>query len=182
MTIDLQQLMSRKRAAMTPAQKARSMKRTVWLANDTASRTLFASVYGMDGGVTPFTLAGNRSRIDWERALAVGETPLKWVITCYAICRAQDGRDYLPSPMTIELSEPVKQDAINKALSQAHFDWVKECVNKQHLMTLAWIATTASEPSEETAMRIFTELGAWDAFDIVQQAEDGGYLTVRKGE
>ena len=180
--IDLQQLMIRKRAAMTPAQKARSMKRTLWLANDTASRTLFASVYGLDGGVTPFTLAGQRLRIDWERALAVGDTPLKWVITCYAICRDQQGRDYLPSPMTIELSEPVKQDAINKALSQAHFDWVKECVNKQHLMTLAWIATTASEPSEETAMRIFTELGAWDAFDIVQPTEDGGYLTVRKGE
>lgn len=182
MTIDIQQLMSRRRAAMTPAQKARSMKRTVWLAKDTASRTLFASVYGLDGGVTPFTLSGNHSRIDWERALAVGETPLKWVITCYAICRDRSGKDYLPAPMTIELSAPVKQDAINKALSQAHFDWVKECVNKQHLMTLAWIATTASEPPEETAMLIFTELGAWDAFDIVQQTEDGGYLTVRIGE
>ena len=90
MTIDLQQLMGRRRAAMTPAQKARSMKRTVWLAKDTASRTLFASVYGLDGGVTPFTLSGQRSRIDWERAMAVGETPLKWVIACYAICRDQD--------------------------------------------------------------------------------------------
>ena len=181
MTIDLQQLMSRKRAAMTPAQKARSMKRTLWLANDTASRTLFASVYGLDGGVTPFAMTGQRSRIDWERAMAVGETPLKWVITCYAICRDQQGREYLPS-MEMTLPEPVKQDAINKALSQAHFDWVKECVNKQHLMTLAWIATTAREPSEETAMRIFTELGAWDEFDIVQPTDDGGYLTVRKGE
>ena len=68
MTIDIQQLMSRRRAAMTPAQKARSMKRTVWLAKDTASKTLFASVYGLDGGVTPFTLSGQHSRIDWERA------------------------------------------------------------------------------------------------------------------
>jgi hypothetical protein len=182
MTIDLQQLMSRRRAAMTPAQKARSMKRTLWLASDTASRTLFASVYGLDGGVTPFTLSGKRYGINWERAMAVGDTPLKWVITCYAICRDRSGNDYLPAPMTIELSAPVKQDAINKALSQAHFDWVKECVNKQHLMTLAWIATTAMEPSEGTAMRIFTELGAWDAFDIVQPTDDGGYLTVRKGE
>ena len=182
MTIDLQQLMSRRRAAMTPAQKARSMKRTVWLAKDTASKTLFASVYGLDGGVTPFTLKGKRSPVAFDRAMAVGETPLKWVITCYAICRDQQGRDYLPAPMTIELSEPVKQDAINKALSQAHFDWMKESVNKKHLMTLAWVATTAKEPSEETAMRIFTELGAWDEFDIVQPTDDGGYLTVRKGE
>lgn len=181
MTIDLQQLMSRRRAAMTTAQKARSMKRTVWLAKDTASKTLFASVYGLDGGVTPFTLSGHRSRIDWERALAVGETPLKWVITCYAICRDQQGCEYLPS-MELTLPEPVKQDAINKALSQAHFDWVKAEINKSHLLTLAWIATTGTMKDEKVAGKVFTELGAWDEFDIVQQAEDGGYLTVRKGE
>src|SRR5574344_1344874 len=180
MTIDLQQLMSRRRAAMTPAQKARSMKRTVWLAKDTASKTLLASVYGMDGGVTPFTLSGHRSRIDWERALAVGETPLKWVITCYAICRDQNGRDYLPS-MELTLPELVKQAAINKALSQHHFDWVNAEINKSHLLTLAWIATTG-KMREEVAVKIFQQLGAWDEFDIVQQTEDGGYLTVRKGE
>lgn len=157
------------------------MKRTVWLAKDTAIRTLFASVYGLDDGVHPFSLAGNRARIDWERALAVGETPLKWVITCYAICRDQQGRDYLPS-MELTLPEPVKQDAINKALSQAHFDWVKAEINKSHLLTLAWIATTGTMKDEKVAGNIFTELGAWDAFDIVQQAENGGYLTVRKGE
>lgn len=181
MTIDLQQLMSRRRAAMTPAQKARSMKRTVWLAKDTASRTLFASVYGLDSGVHPFSLAGNRSRIDWERALAVGDTPLKWVITCYAICRYQNGRDYLPS-MELTLPEPVKQDAINKALSQAHFDWVKAEINKSHLLTLAWIATTGSMKDESVAGKIFTSMGAWYEFDIVQPTEDGGYLTVRKGD
>ena len=178
--IDLKQLMGRRRAAMTPAQKARSMKRTVWLAKDTASRTLLASVYGLNDGVTPFTLAGQRSRIDWERALAVGDTPLKWVITCYAICRDQQGREYLPS-MELTLAEPVKQDAINKALSQHHFDWVKSEINKSHLLTLAWIATTC-QMREEVAVKIFHQLGAWDAFDIVQQTEDGGYLTVRKGE
>ena len=181
MTIDLQQLMSRRRAAMTPAQKARSMKRTLWLANDTASRTLFASVYGLDGGVTPFTLSGRRYGINWERALAVGETPLKWVITCYAICRDQQGREYLPS-MELTLPEPVKQDAINKALSQAHFDWVKSEINKKHLLTVAWIATTG-ELKEWAAIKILKEqLGAWDAFDIVQATDDGGYLTVRKGD
>lgn len=157
------------------------MKRTVWLANDTASRTLFASVYGIDDGVHPFSLAGNRARIDWERALSVGETPLKWVITCYAICRDQQGREYLPS-MELTLPEPVKQDAINKALSQAHFDWVKAEINKSHLLTLAWIATTG-EVKEWVAIKILKDqLGAWDAFDIVQPTDDGGYLTVRKGE
>lgn len=182
MTIDLQQLIGRKRAAMTPAQKARSMKRTLWLANDTASRTLFASVYGLDGGVTPFTLAGQRSRIDWERAMAAGETPLKWNIQCHALCRDSFGENYLYEPMTIPLPEPIRQDAINKSLSEIHFDWVKQNVNKRHLLTLGWIATTALEPTPKLAYEIFDKLGAWDTFDIVQQTDDGGYLTVRKGE
>ena len=180
MTIDLQQLMSRKRAAMTPAQKARSMKRTVWLAKDTASSTLFASVFGLDCGVTPFTLKGKRSLVTFDRAMAVGETPLKWVITCYAICRDQQGREYLPS-MELTLPTPVKQDAINKALSQAHFDWVKAEINKSHLLTVAWIATTG-QMREGADVKIFQQLGAWDEFGIVQPTDDGGYLTVRKGE
>ena len=180
--INLQQLMSHRRAAMTPAQKARSMKRTLWLANDTASRTLFASVYGLDGGVTPFTLSGQRSRIDWERAMAVGETPLKWNIQCHALCRDSFGENYLYEPMTIPLPEPIKQDAINKSLSEIHFDWVKQNVNKRHLLTLGWIATTSLEPTPRLAYEIFDKLGAWDAFDIVQATDDGGYLTVRKGE
>ena len=112
--------------------------------------------------------------------MAVGETPLKWVITCYAICRDQQGREYLPS-MELTLPEPVKQDAINKALSQAHFDWVKAEINKKHLLTLAWIATTG-QMREEVAGKIFQQLGALDAFDIVQATDDGGYLTVRKGD
>ena len=113
--------------------------------------------------------------------MAVGETPLKWVITCYAICRDRSGKDYLPAPMTIELSAPVKQDAINKALSQAHFDWVKAEINKKHLLTLAWIATTG-QMREEVAGKVFQQLGAWDSFAIVHPTDDGGYLTVRKGE
>ena len=59
---------------------------------------------------------------------------------------------------------------------------MKECVNKHHLMTPAWIATTAKEPSEETAMCIFTELRSWDEFGIAQPTGDNNYLTVRKGE
>ena len=182
MTINLHQLMSRRRAAMTPAQRARDLAHSVWTAKETAKRTLFVSVYGMDGCVHPFTLAGKRKRVDWKAALAVGETPLKWNIQIHALCRDSAGKDYIYSPDTISLPEPIQQSAIDKSLSEYHFDWVKENVNKSHLLTVGWIATTASEPSPKLAFDIFDSIGAFDAFDIVQPTEDGGYLTVRKGE
>ena len=156
------------------------MRRNDWLAKITASQTLFVSVYGTDGGVTAHNHAGQRKRINYDAALAICNTPLKWTICCYAICRDNNEREYLKA-MAIELSEPVKQDAINKALSQAHFDWVKAEINKSHLLTLAWIATTG-QMREEVAGKIFTSMGAWDEFEIVQPTEDGGYMTVRKGE
>ena len=59
---------------------------------------------------------------------------------------------------------------------------MKAEINKKHLLTVAWIATTG-ELKEWAAIKILKEhLCAWDAFDIVQPTDDGGYLTVRKGE
>lgn len=157
---------------MSPA----AMRRKHWLATSTASRMLFASVYGTDHGVTAHTLAGKRARIKHEAALAVCDTPLRWTICCYAVCRDSNERDYLKA-MTIELSEPVKQSAIHKALSTAHYDWMQAEVNMAHLLTLAWIATTGPEPSQEVAAEALAGLGAWSEFDRVKVLPDGGYLT-----
>lgn len=156
---------------LTLAQKIRSQKRSRFLAADTAHRTLFASVYGL----------GERVRVNADRALAVGDTPLKWLICCYALCRDNSGNNYTKA-FTIQLTEPVKQSAINKALSHAHYDWMKKEVNMKHLLTLAWIATTGNEPSGETAFRMFDSLGAWDKFEYVIESDDGGYLTNRKAD
>lgn len=85
--------------------------------------------------------------------------------------------------MSIALSEPVKQDAIHKALSHTHYDWMRAEVNMRHLLTLAWISTTSPEPSDETAARVLGALGAlgaWSEFDYVTPVDDGGYLTNRK--
>ena len=166
---------------LTALQKRRLFKRTQYLAKDTAARTLFASIYGQEGGVTPFSHGGKRLRISYDRAMAVCVTPIKWRIVCYAMCRDTTGRDYIKS-MCLELAEPVKQDAINQALSHAHYDWMKQEVNINHLLTLAWIATSGPEPSDKTAIEIFTELGAWREFDFVQKTDDGGYLTRRVKE
>ena len=166
---------------LTPAQKIRSQKRSRFLAADTAHRTLFASVYGLGEYVMPFNHKGERVRVNADRALAVGDTPLKWLICCYALCRDNSGNNYTKA-FTIQLTEPVKQSAINKSLSHAHYDWMKKEVNMKHLLTLAWIATTGNEPSGETAFRMFDSLGAWDKFEYVIESDDGGYLTNRKAD
>ena len=166
---------------LSALQKRRLFKRTQFLAKDTASRTLFASIYGMDGGVTPFSHGGQRIRVSYDRAMAVCATPIKWRIACYALCRDTTGRDYIKS-MCLELAEPVKQDAINQALSHAHYDWMKQEVNTNHLLTLAWIATSGAEPSDDVAMKIFTELGGWKEFELAQKMDDGRFLTRRVGD
>lgn len=98
---------------------------------------------------------------------------------CYAICRDSTGNDYLKGTI-ITLTEPVKQSAINKSLSTFHYDWMKAEVNMNHLLTLAWIATTGPEPSDSVAVKIFSNMGAWSDFDPVEQLPDGGYVTVPK--
>ena len=157
------------------------MRRNDWLAKTTASQTLFVSVYGTDVGVTAHNHAGQRKRINYDAALAICNTPLKWTICCYAICRDNNEREYLKA-MAIELSEPVKQDAINQALSHAHYDWMKAEVNMNHLLTLAWIATTGPEPSQEVAAKALAGLGAWSDFDRVKTLPEGGYLTNPKSK
>lgn len=163
-------------ASMTPDQKRRAFKLKVFRAKTTAEKFLFASVYGHEK-VQAFTHAGHKAKVYLAEAEAVCDTPLLWKIGCYAICRDNNGRDYIKS-MCLQPSEPVKQSAINKALSEAHFDWMRDEVNMNHLLTLSWIATCGPEPSDEVAAKIFAELGGWRDFDYVQVHGDGAYVTV----
>lgn len=169
---------TRTKKTMTPAEKARAFKAKLFRAKKTAMQFAFCSVYGVTA-VQPFTHAGQKIGLRLPEVEAVCDTPLLWKIGCYAICKDTAGRDYIKS-MCIVLSEPVKQSAINKALSQAHYDWMKQEVNMRHLLTLAWIATTGPEPSDETAAKMFAQMGAWSDFDYVQALPDGDYLTVEK--
>lgn len=161
---------------LTPDQKRRAFKRKQFLATSTAQRYLVASVYGV-GSVQPYSHAGRKVGLNLREVEALCDTPLPWVISCYAICSDSADRDYIKS-MCITLSTPVKQSAINKALSQFHYDWMEREVNMNHLLTLAWIATTGPEPSDDIAIRIFSDMGAWRDFNFVQTLPDGGYVTV----
>ena len=163
---------------MTPDQKRRAFKRKQFTAVTTAQRYLFASVYGV-GSVQPHNNAGQKASLNLREVNAVCDTPLKWKIVCYAICLDSTGNDYLKSTCII-LNEPVKQSAINHSLSTFHYDWMKSEVNMNHLLTLAWIATTGPEPSDSVAVKIFSKMGAWSDFDLVEQLPDGGYVTVPK--
>ena len=60
-----------------------------------------------------------------------------------------------------------------EALSRAHYDWMKDNVNMNQMLTLAWIATTTSPPTEKMAMNLFLGLGAFDHFDFVEPTEYG---------
>lgn len=163
---------------MTPDQKRRAFKRKQFTAITTAQRHLFASVYGVPS-VQPHNHSGGKVSLNIREVEAVCDTPLKWKIVCYAICRDSTGNDYLKGT-SITLTEPVKQSAINKSLSAFHYDWMKADVNMNHLLTLAWIATTGPEPSDSVAVKIFSKMGAWSDFDLVQSLPDGGYVTVPK--
>lgn len=164
--------------SMTPDQKRRSFKRKQFTAITTAQRHLFASVYGVPS-VQPHNHSGGKVSLNIREVEAVCDTPLKWKIVCYAICRDSTGNDYLKGT-SITLTEPVKQSAINKSLSAFHYDWMKAEVNMNHLLTLAWIATTGPEPSDSVVVKIFSNMGAWSDFDLVEQLPDGDYVTVPK--
>ena len=166
--------------SMTPDQKRRAFKRKQFTAVTTAQRYLFASVYGVDS-VQPHNHAGQKVSLNIREVEAVCDTPLKWKIVCYAVCRDSTGNDYLKDTC-ITLTEPVKQSAINKALSTFHYDWMKAEVNMNHLLTLAWIATTGPEPSDSVAAKVFSKMGAWRDFNLVQPLPDGGYVTVPRDD
>lgn len=162
-------------SGLTLEQKRRAFKRKQYLATTTARMFMFASLYGV-GSVVPVTRAGQRAKVSAIEAQAVCDTPLPWNISCYAICRDTTGHDYIKS-MCITLATPVKQSSIHRALSRHHYDWMEREVNMNHLLTLAWVATTGPEPSDEVAVKIFGDMGAWRDFGYVTRLEDGGYET-----
>lgn len=155
----------------TPAQKRRMFQRQQFIAKKVASQTLFVSVFGLSEHIWPVSLNGHNKQVTGYDALALEVTPLPWVICCYALCKDISGNPYIKG-MELHLGEPVKQSAIHKALSEAHYDWMRENVNVKQLLTLAWIATTAAPPTEKLAMQLFLERGAFDAFDFATSNDE----------
>jgi len=168
----IKQMQETHKRIMTPAQKRREFKRQQFIAKQIANTTMFVSVFGLSEFVYPVSLNGHRKPVTGFEAMALEATPLPWNIICYALCRDANGNHYIKG-MEIHLTEPVKQSAINTSLSRVHYDWMKSNVNMSHILTLAWIATTASPPYEELAFKLFDGLGAFEAFDVAVVESDG---------
>lgn len=61
---------------------------------------------------------------------------------------------------------------IADSLNKAHMAFMRDSVNRKHLLTLGWIATAGDFLDEETAMTLFTSTGVWDLLDVASVAED----------
>lgn len=158
---------------MSSNAKDKARLRSIRLAERTAKSHYFVSVYGTGSNVQPYDMRGRKASITMSQALAVERAVLPWVVVCYALCRHPVDGDYIKS--TALSFSPCRQNEINKALSQMHYDWmVREC-NVSQVLTLAWIATTAPEPSDAMALRMFGNV--FDEFDVVTVEDDGRYIT-----
>ena len=127
-------------------------------------------------GVTPKAQVHNRltlkeKRLDLFQATAISETPVQWNIGLYALCRGHNGDEYIkgelwPVPMK------VRQRNIADSLNKAHMAFMRDSVNRKHLLTLGWIATAGDFLDEETAMELFSSTGVWGLLDTAEISED----------
>lgn len=162
------------RTKLTPQAKARQLK----LLQATAERITRENFIVFIAGITPKVVVFNRTtlkekRLDLVGATAVSECCLRWQIGLYALCRSEQGQDYLKSEV-VSLDRPVRQREIHQELTQMHMRFMRESVNRKHLLTLAWCATTGEAPSSEQFDAMATKLGAWQQLDVAEQLPGGG--------
>lgn len=165
---------TRQQRQLSPAEKARQIK----LMGDVARRVTREHHIVFVAGITPKVVVFNRAtnkekRLDLVQAAAVSDTPLMWRISLFALCRDEFANEYIKTEH-LELERPVRQRDIHQSLSEHHMNFMRKEVNRKHLLTLAWSATTGDEPSQEQADKWFTKLGAWAALDVAEQRDDGG--------
>lgn len=163
-----------RRPALTPQAKARQLK----LLQATAERITRENFIVFIAGVTPKVVVFNHAtlkekRLDLIQAAAVSECCLRWQIGLYALCRSEQGQDYLKAEV-VSLDRPVRQREIHQELTQMHMSFMRESVNRKHLLTLAWCATTGEAPSSEQFDAMATKLGAWQQLDVAEQLPGGG--------
>ena len=66
----------------------------------------------------------------------------------------------------------VRQRNIADSLNKAHMAFMRDSVNRKHLLTLGWIATAGDFLDEETAMELFSSTGVWSLLDVAEVTED----------
>lgn len=163
---------TRTKKTLTKAEQARRVKMLAAM----GERLTRDNVVMFIAGVTPKAQVHNRltlkeKRLDLFQATAISETPVQWNIGIYALCRGSNGDEYIkgelwPVPMK------VRQRNIADSLNKAHMAFMRDSVNRKHLLTLGWIATAGDFLDEETAMELFSSTGVWGLLDVASVAED----------
>lgn len=158
---------------LSPAEKARQ----IVLMGEVAKRITRDNDIVFIAGVTPKVVVinkatGKEKRLDMVQAAAVSETALSWRISLYALCRDERGNEYIKAECLV-LPHPVRQRDIHQSLNKHHMEFMRREVNRKHLLTLAWSATTGEEPGSQQADAIFAQLGAWATLDVAQELPEG---------
>lgn len=169
-------LRTMQRKKQTPAEQARQIK----LMGDVARRVTRDNHIVFIAGITPRVVVINRAtgkekKLDMVQAVAVSDSALVWRISLWALCRNEQGFEYIKGEH-LSLERPVRQRDIHQALNQRHMEFMRREVNRKHLLTLAWSATTGDEPSEAEADRMFTKLKAWEQLDVATEQPEGAML------
>ena len=163
---------TRTKKTLTKAEQARRAKMLTAM----GERLTRDNVIMFIAGVTPKVQVHNRltlkeKRLDIVQATAVSETPVQWNIGLYALCRGPNGAEYIKGELWA-LPMKVRQRNIADSLNKAHMAFMRESINRKHLLTLGWIATAGDFLDEETAMQLFTSTGVWGLLDTAEISED----------
>lgn len=163
---------TRTKKTMTPAEKARQVKMLTAM----GERLTRDNVIMFVAGVTPKVQVHNRAtlkekRLDIVQATAVSETPVQWNIGLYALCRGHNGDEYIKGELW-PVPTKLRQRNIADSLNKAHMAFMRDSVNRKHLLTLGWIATAGDFFDEETAMKLFSSTGVWDLLDVAEISSD----------
>ena len=157
---------------LTKAEQARQVKMLTAM----GERLTRDNVIMFIAGVTPKVQVHNRltlkeKRLDLVQATAMSETPIQWRIGLYALCRGSNGDEYIKGELWA-IGQKVRQRNIADSLNKAHMAFMRDSVNRKHLLTLGWIATAGDFLDEETAMELFSSTGVWSLLDVAEVTED----------
>jgi hypothetical protein len=163
---------TRTKKTLTKPEQARQVK----MLSAMGERLARDNVIMFIAGVTSKVQVHNRAtlkekRLDLVQATAVSATPVPWNIGLYALCRGPNGDEYIKGELWA-MPMKVRQRNIADSLNKAHMAFMRESVNRKHLLTLGWIATAGDFLDEETAMKLFTSTGVWGLLDVADVAED----------
>ncbi len=103
-------------------------------------------------------------------AKALHEGRFPWVVHATLACRQQGGDQYAPVAY-LPAPSPVTQAQIADSCSEKHLEMMKT-INKNHLLTAAWVASPEGvELSEKAVYEIIETFGAFEFYAKWEQKE-----------